>query len=56
MLKYTLKLKLIILRQLHGINSLKAKKSKPVYSPEFKFNEVQILFNGTYIHEVHRQT
>ncbi len=37
--------------QLHGIESLKAKTSKPVYAPEFKFNTVQILLNETYIHE-----
>lgn len=42
--------------QLHGIEGLKAKTSKLIYAPEFKFNAVPILLNGTHIHEVHWQT
>lgn len=41
--------------RLHGVDGLKVKTSKQVYSPGFKFRAVQMILNGTSLHEVRRQ-
>lgn len=41
--------------RLHGLGGLKVKTSKQVYSPKFKFHAVQMILNGTSLHEVCRQ-
>ncbi|WP_337234244.1 transposase [Proteus terrae] len=41
--------------RLHGLGGLKVKTSKQVYSPEFKFHAVQMILNGTSLHEVRRR-
>lgn len=41
--------------RLHGLGGLKVKTSKQVYSPEFKFHAVQMILDGTSLHEVRRR-
>ncbi|EKT59620.1 transposase [Providencia burhodogranariea DSM 19968] len=41
--------------RLHGVDDLKVKTSKQVYSPAFKFCAVQMILNGTSLYEVRRQ-
>lgn len=39
----------------HGLDGLKAKKTKTVFTPEFKMKAVLMILNGLSIHETRRQ-